>query len=212
MPTEGKGGSLLDWISGFIASGGYGAVAALTFAENLFPPIPSELILPLAGFTAARGDLSLVGVVVAGSIGSLAGALLYYGLGVWVGAGRLRRWSHRYGRWLTVEPREFDRALGWFRRWGGWAVGLGRLVPAVRTLISIPAGLSGMPLPRFLLASALGTGAWTTALSLVGFLLEDRYEAVAAWTDPVSKGVVAALVVWYLYRVVTFRRRNPKGA
>jgi membrane protein DedA with SNARE-associated domain len=197
---------MFDWIARLVEDGGYLGIAALMFAENLFPPIPSELIMPLAGFAAARGEMQLVLTIAAGSVGSLAGALFWYAVGRWFGAQRLKRWAARHGRWLTLTPQDVDTSYAWFDRHGGKAVFFGRLVPAVRTLISVPAGIAGMDMTRFLIYSALGTVLWTGLLATLGYLLGERYDQVAAWVDPVSKLVVAAIVVFYLYRVATFRR------
>ncbi|MCY0150936.1 DedA family protein [Hoeflea alexandrii] len=194
---------MFDWITNLVDQGGYFAVAFLMFAENVFPPIPSELIMPLAGFSAARGEMSLVMVVLAGSIGSLLGAILWYYIGVWIGTERLKRWSARRGRWLTLTPGEIDRASAWFDRHGGKAVFVGRLVPAVRTLISVPAGVAGMPLGKLVLYSMVGTALWTAFFAGAGYLLESQYDKVQNWLNPASNVVIATLVIWYIYRVVT---------
>lgn len=196
---------MFEWITRLVSDGGYLGVAGLMLLENLFPPIPSELIMPLAGFAAARGELQIALVVLAGTLGSLAGALPWYYAGRWLGRDRLRRLAAWHGRWLTVSPEEFDRASAWFDRHGGWAVLIGRLVPGVRTLISVPAGIAGMGLGRFLLLSAIGSLAWTAALALAGYVLEDHYARVADYIDPASKAVLGAVVLLYLYRLVTFR-------
>lgn len=197
---------MFEWITGIVDRTGYLGVAGLMFLENLFPPVPSEVIMPLAGFTAARGDLHLVPVILAGMAGSLAGAVFWYLVGSWLGAERLKRWTARHGRWLTLTPDEIDRAHAWFDQHGGKAVLLGRLVPAVRTLISVPAGLSGMRWAPFLAYSAVGTALWTGLLAVAGYLLEDQYQRVAGWLNPVSNVVLGAILLWYLYRVATFRR------
>ncbi len=196
---------MFDWIVNLVSQTGYAGIAILMLAENVFPPVPSELIMPLAGFAAARGELGFFGVVLAGTAGSLAGALFWYEIGRRVGVERLRRWTGRHGRWLTMSPDELDRAIDWFRRHAGRSVLLGRLVPAVRTLISVPAGVAGMKLPVFLAWTSVGTAIWTTFLAGMGYLLEGGYQQVADWLNPVSNLVVAALVLGYLYRVVTFR-------
>lgn len=202
---------MFGWITSFIERSGYFGVALLMFTENVFPPIPSELIMPLAGFNAAQGEMSLAAVIVAGSIGSLAGALLWYYLGKWIGNERLKRWSHKHGRWLTLTPQEFDKACQWFARHGGKAVLFGRLVPAVRTLISVPAGITDMPLGKFLLYSSVGTIVWTAFLTLLGYWLGDQYTSVQTWLNPVSNVIAAGLVGWYLYRVATFKRRTQRA-
>jgi membrane protein DedA with SNARE-associated domain len=196
---------MFDWITGFVRQAGYVGVFLLMLAENVVPPIPSELIMPLAGFAAARGHLSIPLVVLAGTAGSLLGALFWYVLGRRLGLERLKRLAARHGRWLTLSPDDVARADDWFGRHGGKAVFLGRLVPTVRTLISVPAGINGMPLPSFLAWSALGTLMWTALLAGAGFLLQSQYELVADYLNPASTVLIALIVAWYLYRVVTFR-------
>jgi membrane protein DedA with SNARE-associated domain len=196
-----------DWITGFEEMGSLG-IAVLMFAENVFPPIPSELIMPLAGFSAARGELDLMIVIIAGSIGSLLGALLWYYIGRKIGAERLERWAAKHGRWLTLSPNEVEQSCAWFNRHGGKAVFIGRLIPAVRTLISVPAGIAGMPLGSFLLYSAAGTILWTALLATAGYLLESQYDKVAHWMNPISNVVIGLVVLGYLYRVVRFRQRQ----
>ncbi len=196
---------MFDWITGLIRQGGYVAIFGLMLLENVFPPIPSELIMPFAGFTAARGELSLLLVVVAGVAGSLLGALVWYYVGLWLGLDRLKRFAARHGRWLTLSPADLDRAHDWFERHGAWSVFLGRLIPTVRTLISVPAGINAMPLPTFLAWSALGTAVWTALLAGLGYLLQSQYERVSSYVNPISTAVVVLLVAAYLYRVATFK-------
>lgn len=199
---------MFDWIVNLVQQSGSFGVALLMLAENIFPPIPSELIMPLAGFSAARGDLNLVLLIVAGTVGSLLGALFWYYIGKWVGADRLKRWAARHGRWLTLSPEEVDRSSEWFRRRGGAAVLIGRLIPGVRTLISVPAGIAGMPLLPFVAYTTIGTAAWTAFLAGAGYLLEGQYHLVADWVNPISNVIVVAFVLWYAYRVATFSRRT----
>jgi len=199
---------MFDSITAFVESTGYLRIALLMFIENIFPPIPSELIMPIAGFAAARGEMNLLLAILAGSLGSLAGTSLWYLAGRWLGADRLKRWARRYGRWMTVQPRDVDKACRWFNRHSGKAVFIGRLVPAVRTLISVPAGIASMSVRRFLLYSGLGTLVWTSFLAGVGYWLGDQYRLIGAWTNPVSNAVIVLLIGWYLYRVATFKRHS----
>lgn len=196
---------MIDWITTLIDDSGPLGVALLMFLENVFPPIPSELIMPLAGFNAAMGRMSLVAVIIAGTLGSLAGALVWYWVGRFIGAERIRHVAARHGRWITVSPRDVDAAQAWFDRHGTKAVLLGRLVPAVRTLISIPAGLAHMPLLPFIIWSAIGSLFWTTFLTLSGYFLRDAYEKVEVWVDPLSTVVVVVVVAIWLWRVITWR-------
>lgn len=193
---------MFEWITGIVEQTGYLGLLALMFAENVFPPIPSELIMPLGGYVAARGQLDFVLVVLAGAAGSLLGALPWYFAGRWLGSERLLRLATRHGRWLTLGEPEVLRAIGWFERHGGKAVFLGRLIPAVRTLISVPAGLARMPLVPFLAWSAAGTVLWTAALAAAGLWLEDRHEIVGEYLDSVSKIIVGLLVLTYVFRLL----------
>ncbi|WP_375263198.1 DedA family protein [Palleronia sp.] len=148
---------MFDWISGIIKQVGYPGIAFLMFAENVFSTIPSELIMPLTGFNAARGEMNVFGVFSAGVIGALAGAHLWYWIAYRVKARRIRRLAARYGRWLTVSPNEFDEAQACFDRHGGTAVLFARLLPTVHTFILVPAGLGPMNPVRFIIFTTAGT-------------------------------------------------------
>ena len=195
-----------SWILDFIESGGYLAVAFLMLLENIFPPIPSEIVMPVAGIVAGRGDLNIVLVIVLGTVGAVTGQLLWYWLGLKVGEEGLKKLSRRYGRWLTVSPRDIDKADDWFDEHGHKAVLLGRMVPGVRTLISLPAGLSEMSLRRFLIYSTIGSGVWTTALAVAGYALGERSDRITHWIGPVSTTVLVGILGYYLYRVATFKK------
>ncbi|MFC3230605.1 DedA family protein [Marinibaculum pumilum] len=197
---------MFDWVTGFLEQSGYGGIAVLMLLENVFPPIPSELIMPFAGYAASRGDLQIVPVILAGTLGTVAGALFWYYVGRWLGLERLQRFADRHGRWLTLSPKEVVRADRWFDRFGIWAVLFGRLLPAIRTLISVPAGLSGMRLLPFLLATTAGSAAWTAFLALLGYFMGSEYQAIETWLNPVSDVVIGLMIAWYLYRVATFGR------
>lgn len=202
---------MVDWIVAFMENAGYAGIALLMFLENVFPPIPSEIIMPLAGYAAAEGRLTLPGVVVAGSLGSLASTFVWYEVGRRVGVARLRRWCARRGRWIGLSADEVDTVVAWFnRRSGAVAVTLGRLVPGIRTLISVPAGIARMPLATFAVCSAVGTVAWSGLLAVAGFLLRNEFRDVERWLDPLSTAVVAGIVVVYVWRVV--RWAPPRDA
>jgi membrane protein DedA with SNARE-associated domain len=196
-----------EWIINLIERMGYLGIALLMFLENLFPPIPSELIMPLSGFTASRGNLNIAGVILAGTVGSVAGALFWFYVGRWVGDDRLKRWADRHGRWITMTARDVEKADRWFDRHCHWAVLAGRLIPTVRTLISIPAGIFEMGIRRFLIFSTVGTLIWSAALAGAGYALGSEYETVSRYLGPVSTGVVVLIAAVYLYRVVTFKPR-----
>lgn len=196
---------MTEWITDFIAEMGYIGIAILMFLENLFPPIPSEVIMPLAGFTAAGEDLSLAGVLIAGTVGTLAGALFWYFVARQITEERLRGWLDRHGRWLTLAPGDVDRVQKRFHRNQRWAIPIGHLIPGIRTLISIPAGLFAIGLLRFVILTSVGGGVWTSALGLAGFALGRRFREVEAYVGPASAAIMAALVVYYIYRVAAYR-------
>jgi membrane protein DedA with SNARE-associated domain/uncharacterized membrane protein YkvA (DUF1232 family) len=193
---------VFDWIADTVSGGGYPGIVLMMFAENIFPPIPSELIMPLAGFVAAQGQLNPVLVVLAGTLGSVLGALPWYYAGLWLGEQRVCAFAARHGRWLTLGEKEIGQAIRWFERHGRVAVLIGRLVPTVRTLISLPAGIARMPLLPFLVYSSVGTLAWTAALAASGYLLESGYQEVGGYVDLVSKVIIGLIVVIYLWRVL----------
>ena len=196
---------MIEALSELIARGGYPGIILLTFIETIFPPLPSELFMPMAGYVASRGDLSLFGVIAAGTLGSLAGAWFWYLVGRAIGLDRARDLARRHGRWLTLHPRDIDRGNAWFAGYGGAVMVFGRMVPGIRSVVSVPAGIAHMPVGRFLMFSAIGTIIWTSLLMGAGYLLGAEYGRVAGWADPVSKLVIFGLVAGYLYRLVTFK-------
>lgn len=193
-----------DWITETIESMGYPGLVWLMFLENIVPPIPSELVMPLAGYLVAQERFNVVGVILAGTLGSMLGAVLLYGVGRWLGEERLCRFAAKHGRWLTLSPQDIGKVSDWFDRRGGWAVFVGRLVPGIRSLISIPAGVHAMPLPRFLIASTAGTLIWTTALVLIGRALGENHGEVGRYLGAVTKGVMGLMLAIYVWRVVRF--------
>ncbi|MDB5536727.1 MAG: alkaline phosphatase [Devosia sp.] len=194
-----------EWIIGFVTQWGYLGIFLMMVAENIFPPIPSELIMPFAGFAAANGSLNVFGVLIAGVLGSLVGTLAWYVAARLLGIKRFRLLCNRFGRFATISEDDIDKAVHWFGRYGQWAVLFGRLVPAIRTLISVPAGLAAMPVWKFLIVSAVGTTIWTAILTAAGYLLHEQYDLVEGWVDPVSTAVVAVAVVIYIWRFVTWK-------
>ena len=192
---------------------GYGAIFAAMFLENLFPPIPSELIMPLGGFYVQQGQLQFLPVVLAGLLGTLLGALPWYGIGRVINEQRLEVWLSRYGRWIGISPAELARSRRWFNRYGTALVFWGRLVPGIRTLISVPAGIELMPFGPFLIWTTAGSLIWTLLLTLAGLGLGESYSNVELWIDPVSKVVKVGLVMAVLFALVwlglrIWRRRH----
>ncbi|WP_153557494.1 DedA family protein [Roseimaritima sediminicola] len=201
-----------QWIEGILEQFGPTGVALLMLLENVFPPIPSEVVMPWAGYAVSQGRMSFWAAVLAGSIGSFAGASLWYWLARWVGQERLGRWVEGHGAWLTITPRDLEQVDKWFERWGAWAVLLCRLIPGLRTLISVPAGVAEMPVGRFHLFTALGTIAWTALLAGIGWYLGDQYGDLAGPLGWVSTAVVLGLLLWWLTRLVRQHRQRPSAA
>ena len=200
---------MMDWVTSTVASAGYVGVFLLMLAENLFPPIPSELIMPLAGFTAARGQLSLLGVAVAGVAGTLAGNVFWFELARWFGAARTRALCTRFGGWLGITDDDLGKAQDTLRKHGPWAVFLGRMMPGIRTVISIPAGLIEMPRLVFYGLTTLGSAIWVGGLAVLGYVLEDRYALIEGYVEPFSKVFLGLFVLAFLWPVVRvwMRRR-----
>ena len=199
---------MVDWILGVIGSLGYPGAALLMFLENVFPPIPSEVVMPLAGVVASRGQLNFWGVVVAGTLGSVLGALPLYYIGARFGLDRLKRWADEHGKWLALSGEEIDHAKEWFDRHGAWVVFFGRLVPGVRSLISIPAGADRMPLPSFLLYTTGGAAIWTGLLAYAGVVLGQNFGVIERYLDPIGWTVFGLLAVLIVYRIVKAHRQQ----
>lgn len=198
----------MRWAVGIMERLGYPGVILIVALENIFPPIPSEVVLPFAGFLTRRGYLTLPGVVLAATFGSLLGALTLYCLGRIVGRQRLFRLTKL--PYAPISEAGLRRAARWFARYGPWTVFFGRMVPAVRSLISIPAGLARMPLAVFTLYTAAGTAIWNTALACLGATLGAAWPEAGRWLsyyeDLILLLVLAGLAVFLLVR--TSRRRQ----
>lgn len=197
-----------DWARNAVSSGGYPALAGLILAENLFPPIPSEIILPVAGYYVGEGTLSFILAVLAATVGSVVGALILYAIARYGG----RAVVLKLGKFARVREDDLDKADAWFDKRGGWFVFFGRLVPGVRSLISIPAGLSEMPVWRFTLLTAAGSALWNSALIGAGWALGSNYERVADYVGPVATVVVAVCVVLVLGLVTWALKRRRIAA
>tara|TARA_B100000945_G_scaffold268900_1_gene229561 strand:+ start:163 stop:819 length:657 start_codon:yes stop_codon:yes gene_type:complete len=165
---------------------GYGAITLAMFLENLIPPIPSELIMPLGGFYVYQGQLDFFPVVLAGLVGTVIGALPWYGIGRLVNEERLEQWLKKNGRWIGIHPQELSRSRKWFNKYGVSLVFWGRLVPGIRTLISVPAGVELMPITPFLVWTSAGSLIWTLFLTSTGFYLGDSYRNIEKWISPFS--------------------------
>jgi membrane protein DedA with SNARE-associated domain len=194
---------LVDWATSVVETLGYGGVAFLVALENLFPPIPSEVVLPLAGFVASGGEASLVGMIIAATIGSMIGALVLYGISAAIGPARLRTLVIRHGRWFGLDEADLDKTEEWFDRRANLAVLLCRCVPLMRSLISIPAGFRRMPLAPFTTFTFLGSAVWNVMLVGAGFLLGEQWHRVDQPLELLQTAVlvvIALAVAWFVWR------------
>ncbi|GAB5440146.1 MAG: DedA family protein [Fuerstiella sp.] len=199
-----------DFIDSMMDSLGYTEVVLLMVLENIVPPIPSEVVIPAAGARARDGAYSLIGMVAAGTLGSIIGALPWYGVARRIGTDRFLDWIDRHGHWLGTDRREVKRADQWFDKYGHWAIMIGRLVPGVRTVISVPAGFSEMPMRSFLTYTAIGTALWTAILAALGYWLQGRQEEIASAVKWFGVVVVGVMVIWFVGRVVTVSLKKRK--
>jgi membrane protein DedA with SNARE-associated domain len=203
-----------EWITNTMNSLGYLGIGLLMFLENLFPPIPSELIMPLAGYTATspNSQIQVIPAIAAGVIGTILGAIPWYYAGLLLGQQRLELLASRYGKWIGISEKDIAKSVDWFQKHGSTAVLVGRLVPGIRTLISIPAGISKMPLLPFFVYSTIGTIGWVTLLTYAGYFLGKNYKLVEVYIDPISKvvvfGVLIAIASFIGYRLWKKRSQN----
>lgn len=195
-----------EWIINIMEQLGYLGIALLMFLDNVFPPIPSEVIMPSAGFTAAQGQLNLIGVIVAGSFGSLIAAATLYWIGRKISHDALFRWVNQYGKYLFIKTDDVKKALDWFEKYGHRVVFFGRMIPAVRSLISIPAGMSHMPFWKFMTYSALGTVIWTTFLATVGYYFGNNTALMQQIFSNVGYMIVAIVALFVVY--LWFKKRK----
>jgi membrane protein DedA with SNARE-associated domain len=203
--------TIVTWAQSIVSTMGYPGLLIVMFLENVFPPIPSEVILPLAGSLALEGRFTLLGVTLVGSLGSVVGAFLFYGLGFLFGEHRVRRLVRRYGRWMMLSEVDFDRALAWFDRYGETVIFFGRMVPIVRSLISVPAGMAEMNVAVFTAYTAVGTALWSFLLAFAGYLLGRSWVLASEWVSRYEKVtlVIGGLVVFvFLIRRFLQRRKD----
>lgn len=208
-------GNLTDWATDIVDRLGYLGVAMLVAIENVFPPIPSEVVLGLSGYTASQGDAWVIGMIIAATVGSVVGAWVLYGFSSAVGPVRLRAIIIRYGTWIGFGETDLDRAEAWFDRRSRSAVLLCRCVPLIRSLISIPAGFRRMPLGPFTLYTLIGSLVWNTILIVTGYVLAEQWERVLDYTEPFQNLVVAligVLVVALVARRIVLAKRTRATA
>lgn len=194
-----------DWIIRLVDWAGYWGVALLMLLETVFPPVPSEVIMTVAGVSASRGNMTLTGTITAGTAGAMLGNWFWYWLAIKFGEARMHVFIDKYSRWLTLDWEEVERGERLFERYGSTIVLVARMIPTLRSLISIPAGLFGMSLRRFLVFSTIGTAGWSAALAGAGYFLGSQFDDVEKWLGPLSTLVIVAIVVTYVWRLVRWK-------
>jgi membrane protein DedA with SNARE-associated domain len=198
-----------DWVVRLIEQTGYLGVAFLMFLETIFPPIPSEVIMPVAGVAAGQGRMTYGWVVASGTAGAMLGNIFWYLAARALGIVRLKPIVERWGRWLTITWPELERAERWFRVNGTFFVFLGRMLPTIRSLVSIPAGLLKMRFRNFVIASTIGTAGWTALLAGAGYKLGENYTEINEWLGPASNAILVVLAIGYVWRLWTHRHVAP---
>lgn len=200
-------GDLAAWVQDVIEQLGALGVALLVILENVFPPIPSEIVLPFAGFVAQRGDGSVSVMILAATVGAVIGALVLYAIAALIGQVRLAAFIERFGKWFGVKPTDLARAEAWFDRHAIAAVLLGRCVPLIRSVVSIPAGFRRMRLVPFIVYTAMGSAVWNTALVGAGAVLGNQWDKVEPYVA-VLQYVVIAVIVLFVVRFALKKLRN----
>jgi Uncharacterized membrane-associated protein len=199
-----------NWITDFMEQYGYLGILLMIALENLFPPIPSEVILTFGGFMTTYTNLTPIGVIVTATLGSLVGAVILYFIGRFLGVERLERIIERWGRVLRVKKEDIRKADAWFDKYGYWAVLLCRMIPLIRSLISIPAGMSGMRFVPFMLFTTIGTLIWNSILVTLGTAVGDNWNEIVEFMDVYSNVVYALIAAAVIAVVVLYVRRARK--
>ncbi|MFS0728010.1 DedA family protein [Paenibacillus sp. 1P07SE] len=200
-----------NWITEFMEQYGYWGILLMIAVENLFPPIPSEIILTFGGFMTTYTGMSAPGVILFATAGSVGGAVILYGIGLLIDVERLEKIVDRYGHILRIKRSDIHRADAWFDKYGYWTVLFCRMVPLVRSLISIPAGMSNMRFWLFLLFTTIGTLAWNTILVMIGAALGDSWDSVLHYMDIYSNVVYAGLAIGAVVLSVLYYRKFRKS-
>jgi len=199
---------MTEFIVGLIAWGGYFGIFLLMVVENVFPPIPSEVIMGLGGMAVASGQMEVVPLMIAGTAGTVAGNYVWYAIGRRFGYRGLRPWVDRYGRWLTVDWEDVERLHAFFMRHGEWIVFVFRFMPTFRTMVSLPAGMTCMPRWRFLLWTSAGSAIWNAFLTWGGWYLGANFHELDRFIGPAAVVIMVGVVLVYLWRLVTWKVRG----
>ena len=194
--------TIASLITTIITTLDYPGIILITIIENVFPPIPSEAVLPFAGYLAARGNFCLFGVVLSGTLGSVLGALILYAFGYYGNEKIVRRFIRKFGKWLVVSEKDLDKSEAWFKKYGPPAVFIARVIPIIRSIISIPAGFAKMPMGTFLFYTTFGTALWSFILAYAGFLLGENWELVGKYLEKYQLAALVIIGVICIYVIV----------
>ncbi|EJY96763.1 DedA family protein [Staphylococcus arlettae] len=200
-----------QWITQFMEQFGYFGIALLIFLENIFPPIPSEIILTFGGFMTTKSSLGFIGVTVASTLGSIIGAIVLYGIGLWIGEDKLYRLVNRYGKILRVKSTDLTKTFKWFEKYGYWTIFFCRFVPLIRSLISIPAGITKMNFSVFIIFSTLGTIIWNMVLIYLGMTVGGNWHQIVYYMDIYSKVIYVILLLIVIYFIWKWLKRVRKN-
>lgn len=203
---------MLSFIENVINQVGYVGIVILMFIENIFPPLPSEIIMPFAGFATRQGDLSIQGVILAGTLGSELGAIALYGISYRVGEERVKAWVEQHGHWIGVSADDIDKGDRWLQKYGLFAMFIGRLIPGVRSAVCVPAGIARINPIGFIIATTLGSAIWTGLLTYAGYALGENYEQISTYLDPISYVVLGGLLLFFIYRVWQAREKRKSSS
>lgn len=199
-----------SWIINIMEDFGYIGVFLLIMLENIFPPIPSEVILTFGGYMTIQSDLTFLGVVIASTLGSVAGAVALYDIGKIVGIKRIGRFVDKWGRFLRLTNEDIYKANDWFKKYGVWTVFFCRFIPLIRSLISLPAGMSKMNFWVFLILTTVGTLIWNIVLIYLGTKVGENWDTIVAHMDTYSNIAYAVLAVIFVLFILWIYRRKSK--
>lgn len=193
---------MVEWVTDLIQQSGHFGVFMLMFLENVFPPIPSEIILPLAGFMVSSGEFNFLALLASSTAGAVAGAVFWYYIGLKLGQKRVEKWVNRHSRLLAMTPKDYRKTEAFFIRHSGKSVFFGRMIPTFRSLISIPAGIFAMNLKRFLIFTTAGTLIWNGLLISAGYALQDEYTRISEPVNSFATIIIFSIFALYVIRLV----------
>ena len=199
-----------NWVTEIMEQFGYLGVFLMMALENVFPPIPSEIVLPFGGFLTTYTELTIVGIVIAATLGSIIGAIILYGIGLLLDVERLEKIVDRWGHILRIKREDVHKADAWFDKYGYWTVLFCRMIPLIRSLISIPAGMSNMKFSLFLFFTTIGTLVWNIILITIGVLLGENWQDILGFMDVYSNIIYLSIVIGFIVFVIWFIKRKRK--